>query len=220
MATSFEDTTVIPSLRDDIQYASQTDSCVMLTGETGVGKRSVADMIHHLSPRRRGPFVVVTGADALGSAAIAAAQDGTLLIQELETLTAAAQRQLLRCVDRQTGSCVNVRFMTATSVNLFDRVQAGTFCDDLFYRLNIIHLVIQPLRERPEDIPVMFHHYLSLHSPRRARRLSTAARRRLIEYPWPGNIAELKTVTLKLSADDLPDVIEPEHLPINGNPDF
>jgi two-component system response regulator AtoC len=103
--------------------------------------------------------------------------------------------------------------MTATSVNLFEHVQAGTFDDYLFYRLNVLHFIIRPLRERPDDIPLMFHHYLSLHSGTRAPRLSNAARRRLVEYPWPGNVTELKTVTQQLGARDLPDVIEPEHLP-------
>jgi DNA-binding NtrC family response regulator len=203
---------LMPSLEDEIRYASQTDACVMLTGESGVGKRAAADMIHQLSHRRRGPFVVVNGADALGTAATAAAQNGTLLIQEVENLTAAAQLQLLRFVDRKTGWRNEVRFMTATSHNLFERVQAGTFDDHLFYRLNMIHFIIRPLRERPDDIPVMFHHYLSQHA-RRTPRLSSAARRRLVEYPWPGNVTELKTVIQKLGAQELPDVIEPEHLP-------
>ena len=200
------------SLEGEIRDASQTDACVLLSGESGVGKRAAADMIHQLSNRKRGPFVVINGANALGSAATAA-QNGTLLIQEIENLNAAAQLQLLRLVDRKTGWGNDVRFMTATSVNLFERVQAGTFRDDLFYRLNIIHVVIQPLRERPEDIPLMFHHYLSLHVRTRTPKLSTAARRRLVEYRWPGNITELKNVTLKLSTQELPDVIEPEHLP-------
>ena len=201
------------SLEEEIRYASQTDACVMLTGESGVGKRAAADLIHQWSNRRRGPFVVVNGADALGTAATAAAQNGTLLIQEVENLTPSAQMQLLRFVDRKTGWGNDVRFMTATSANLFEHVQAGTFRDDLFYRLNIIHLVIQPLRNRRDDIPLMFHHYLSLHARTRVPELSTAARRRLVEYSWPGNVTELKKVTLMLSAQELPEVIEPEHLP-------
>ena len=201
------------SLEDEIRYASRTDACVMLSGESGVGKRGAADMIHQMSHRRRAPFVVVNAADALHPAARAAADHGTLLIQEVENLTATAQLQLLGVVERKGLDGHNVRLMTATSANLFEHVQAGTFRDDLFYRLNVIHFVIQPLRERPEDIPLMFQHYLSLHARARAPRLSSAACRRLVEYPWPGNVAEMKTVTQWLGAQDLPEVIEPEHLP-------
>ncbi len=214
-------------LDDEIRYASQSDACVMLTGESGVGKRFAADMIHQASRRRRAPFVVVNGTDALGSRAtedtsitdpvhsglLRTAHTGTLLIQEIENITAPAQEQLLHFIDRARTGATDVRLMTATSVNLFERVQAGEFRDDLYYRLNVIHFVIPPLRERPEDIPLMFHHYLSLHIQTEAPRLSTAARQRLVEYPWPGNVRELKTITRKLSAQELPDVIEPEHLP-------
>ena len=103
--------------------------------------------------------------------------------------------------------------MTATTTHLFRLVQAGEFRDDLFYRLNVIHFTIPPLRERREDIPLMFQHYLSLDARTQAPRLSSAARRRLIEYAWPGNIRELRTVTQQLSATPLPDLIEPQHLP-------
>ena len=201
------------SLEDEIRYASRTDACVMLTGESGVGKRGAADMIHQMSHRRSAPFVVVNAADALHPAARAAASNGTLLIQEIENLKPAAQLQLLGVVDRKALDGHDVRIMTATSSNLFGRVQAGRFREDLFYRLNIIHFVIQPLRERPDDIPLMFQHYLAMHARTRAPRLSSAACRRLVEYPWPGNVTELKTITQQLGAQELPEVIEPEHLP-------
>jgi len=103
--------------------------------------------------------------------------------------------------------------VTASSVHLLDRVQAGSFSEELFYRLNVIHLVIPPLRDRPEDIPLMFHYYLSLHAPTDTPELSSATRRRLVEYAWPGNVRELKTVTRNLCAQELPKLIEPEHLP-------
>lgn len=217
---------VMWKLNEEIRYASQSDACVMLTGESGVGKRFAADMIHQSSRRRRAPFVVVNGADALEGATagpdaagqfpnglLRTARGGTLLLQEIEHMGASAQLQLLQLVDRMRSPGTDVRLMAATSVNLFDRVQSGEFRDDLYYRLNVIHFVIPPLRERPEDIPLMFHHYLSLHIRTEAPQLSTAARQRLVEYPWPGNIRELKTITRKLSAQELPEVIEPEHLP-------
>ena len=79
--------------------------------------------------------------------------------------------------------------------HLFELVKAGEFREDLYYRLNVFRFVIPPLRERPEDIPLMFHHYLSFHTRTEVPPLSNAARQRLVEYPWPGNISELRTVT-------------------------
>ena len=194
------------NLKDEIRCASQTHARVMLTGESGVGKRFAADMIHQLSPRWRAPFVVVNGTDVVETAPSRAGSDtmsrfqegllrtannGTLLIQEIENISAPAQTQLLRFIDNTTTQGHNVRLMTATSVSLHERVHAGEFRDDVFYRLNLIHLVIPPLRERPEDVPMMFHYYLSLHACTEASQLSTAARQRVVEYPWPGNVREL-----------------------------
>lgn len=214
-------------LEDEMRCAGQTDVNVMLSGESGVGKRSAANMIHQLSHRRRSPFVAINAADVLnappsprGTAAwpvtegfLQAADDGTLLIQDIENIPAQAQMQLLRFTERAATLKKRARLMTATSSHLFDLVQTGAFRDDLFYRLNVIRFVIPPLRERPEDIPLMFSHYLALHARTEAPRLSSAARRRIVEYPWPGNIRELRTVTKKLSDDGLPSLIEPEHLP-------
>jgi DNA-binding NtrC family response regulator len=214
-------------LEDEMRCASQTDVNVMLSGENGVGKRSAADMIHQLSHRRRSPFVVINAADVLdvppapkGTAAwpvtegfLRAADDGTLLIQDIENIPASAQMQLLRFMDRAATVKRRPRLMTATSSHLFDLVQAGAFRDDLFYRLNVLRFDIPPLRERPEDIPLMFNHYLSLHARAEAPRLSSAARQRLVEYSWPGNIRELRTVTKHLTEEGLPSLIEPEHLP-------
>ena len=213
-------------LEEEMRCASMTDASVMLTGESGVGKRFAANMIHQLSQRRRAPFVAINAADVLGAtpppgvgatvasaAFLQAPDDGTLLIQEIEKMPATAQAQLLGFMDRSATVKRHVRLMTATTTHLFRLVQAGEFRDDLFYRLNVIHFTIPPLRERREDIPLMFQHYLSLHARTEAPRLSSAARRRLIEYAWPGNIRELRTVTQQISATPLPDLIEPQHLP-------
>jgi len=214
-------------LEDEMRCASMTDASVMLTGESGVGKQFAANMIHKLSQRRRAPFVAINAADvlsaappagvgatvAVGGAFLQAPDDGTLLIQGIEKMPATAQSQLLGFMDRSITVKRHVRLMTATTAHLFRLVQSGLFRDDLFYRLNVIHFTIPPLRERREDIPLMFRHYLSLHARAEAPRLSSAARRRLIEYAWPGNIRELRTVTQQLSAAPLPDLIEPQHLP-------
>ncbi len=89
------------------------------------------------------------------------AEDGTLLIQDIEHIPAPAQLQLLAFMDRTTRAKRHVRLMTATTSHLFKLVQAGKFRDDLFYRLNVIRFTIPPLRERREDIPLMFRHYLT-----------------------------------------------------------
>lgn len=205
-------------LDDEMRCASLTDACVMLTGESGVGRRFAANMIHHLSHRRRAPFVAMKAAEvqtapSTSPAVFSVAEDGTLLIQDIENLPASTQSQLLGFMDRTTTGKRHVRFMTATSSRLFKLVQAGEFRDDLFYRLNVIRFNIPPLRERPEDITLLFDHYLSLHMRTDAPRLSSGARRLIVEYSWPGNIRELRTVTKDLSALCLPEVIEPEHLP-------
>ena len=213
-------------LEEEMRCASMTDASVMLTGESGVGKQFAANMIHQLSRRRRAPFVAINATEVSvppppgmgatvpeGGAFRCAPEDGTLLIQGIEQMPASAQSQLLGFMDRMATATRHVRLMTATTTHLFRLVQAREFRDDLFYRLNVIHFTIPPLRERREDIPLMFRHYLSLHARTEAPRLSSAARRRLIEYAWPGNIRELRTVTQQLSAMPLPDLIEPQHLP-------
>ncbi len=202
-------------LEEEMRCASVTDASVFLSGESGVGKRFTARMIHRQSRRRRAPFVVVNASEAVGTdrGELQSAGEGTLLIQDIEKIAASAQWSLLRFMDRTASAMRPLRLMTATTTRLFELVQTGQFRDDLFYRLNVIHFTIPPLRERREDIPLMFHHYLSLHAPAAVPRLSNAARRRLVEYAWPGNIAELRTVAKNLSAVGLPDVIGPEHLP-------
>jgi DNA-binding NtrC family response regulator len=213
-------------LDEEMRCASQTDASVMLTGESGVGKRFAANMIHELSHRRRGPFVAINAAaiwdygpytegdttDPL-TEGLLQAKNGTLFIQDIEKISASAQLQLFRYMDWAMAPERRVRFMTATGTDLFRLVKAGKFREDLYYRLNVFCFVIPPLRERPEDIPLIFEHYLSLHARTDVPPLSSAARRRLVEYSWPGNIRELTTVTRKLSAERLPDLIEPEHLP-------
>jgi DNA-binding NtrC family response regulator len=214
-------------LEDEMQLASHTDASVLLTGENGVGKRFAAHMIHQMSERRGAPFIAINAAQVLTTAStstsrpadlfasdfIRAAEGGTLLLQDIEHTPAEVQSQLLRLTERRVTATPHVRLMSTTTTNLFGVVQAGSFSEDLFYRLNVMAFNIPPLRERPEDIPVMFRHYLSLHAGTDAPGLSTAAQRRLMEYPWPGNVTELTTVTKTLSARRLPELIDLEHLP-------
>jgi DNA-binding NtrC family response regulator len=213
-------------LDDQMQLASHTDASVLLTGESGVGKRFTAHIIHQLSERRRAPFVVINAAQVLRAASSSTAgaahlfsrdflraEGGTLLIQDVEHTPAEVQLQLLGFMERRTTATSHVRLMSTTTADLFGLVQAGNFRDDLFYRMNVFAFNIPPLRERREDIPVMFRHYVSLYARTEAPGLSTAAQRRLMEYSWPGNITELTSVTRILSSRTLPKLIELEHLP-------
>jgi DNA-binding NtrC family response regulator len=216
------------NLEEEMQLASRTDASVLLTGENGVGKRFAAHTIHQMSERRRAPFVAINAAEVLTTAStsacaselffsdfLRAAEGGTLLIQDIQHIPEDVQLQLLEFMDRRTAARKNVRLMSMTTTDLFGLMQAGTFRDDLFYRLNVIAFNIPPLRERREDIPLMFRHYLSLHAGTEAPRLSTAAQRRLMEYSWPGNITELTSVTRTLSSRGLPELIDLEHLPLD-----
>jgi len=220
-------TDAMRELEEEMRIASHTDASVLLTGENGVGKRFAAHIIHQLSERRRAPFVAINAAQVLTTASTStssaadanasdffrAAEGGTLLIQDIEHIPAEGQLQLLAFMDRKTTATKHVRLMSTTTTDLFGLMQAGRFSADLFYRLNVIAFNLPPLRERREDIPLMFRHYLSLYAGTEAPGLSTAAERRLKEYPWPGNITELTTVTRTLSSRRLPELIDLEHLP-------
>jgi len=220
-------TDAMRKLQEEMRFASHTDASVLLSGENGVGKRFAAHIIHQLSENRRAPFVAISAAQVLTTAStstsgaadpfasdfLRAAEGGTLLIQDIEHIPEEVQLQLLRFMDRRTTATKHVRLMSTTTTDLFGLMQAGSFHEDLFYRLNVIAFNIPPLRERREDIPLMFRLYLSLHAGIVAPGLSTAAQRRLMEYSWPGNITELTSVTRTLSSRSLPELIDLEHLP-------
>ena len=202
--------TAIHRLEDEIACAIHFDGRVMISGERGTGKKLVAHLIHQRSHRRTAPFVIASHRGFAES--VPQAQNGTLLIDGIEDLTVPMQLQLQQFLESgmTTGS---PRLMTATGPHMFERVRSDTFGTDLFYRLNIIRLLIPALREHPEDIPILLEHYLSSYAKTNILRLSPAALQRLVEYAWPGNVQELKTVAETLAAKDLPRLIEPEDLP-------
>ena len=105
------------------------------------------------------------------------------------------------------------RLMTTTGAHLFESVRSNTLGTDLFYRLNIIRLLIPALRERRDDIPALFTHYLAHYAKGNVPRLSPAALQRLVDYAWPGNVQELKAVAEALAVKGLPRLIEPDDLP-------
>jgi len=198
---------------------------ILVTGESGVGKELVARAIHRRSSRRGGPFVAVncgaipenlleselfghkkgafTDAVQDRKGLFEEANDGTLFLDEIGELPLGLQVKLLRVLEderiRRVGETrdlqVDVRIVAATHRDLMAETKAGRFREDLFYRLNVLHIHSPPLRDRREDIPLLIDHFLSRNNVRLGtsiRGLDTEARRLLYEYSWPGNVRELE----------------------------
>ena len=210
-----------------IPAVAQCGASVLISGETGTGKEMVARSIHHLSPRSAKPFVAVncgaipvdlvenelfgheagafTGANSSSVGLIQKADGGSLFLDEVDCLPLLAQVKLLRFLQdkeiRPLGTnktCqVDVRVIAASNANLEEAVCKGRFRKDLFFRLNILAMVLLPLRERKEDIPLLARHFVAKFASAfggRARELSAAALHKLELYDWPGNVRELENV--------------------------
>jgi two-component system, NtrC family, response regulator GlrR len=201
------------------------DAGVLILGETGTGKELFARAVHYLSRRRDQPFVPVncgalplelvenelfgheraayTGAAAAEPGLISQAEGGTLFLDEADSLPAAAQVKLLRFLEskeyRRLGSSrlrqADLRVVAATNLDLERAVAEGRFRRDLYYRLNVVQIRLPPLRERPDDVPLLAGHFLRRYSRELDRRLTgftPEALRRLSLYAWPGNVRELE----------------------------
>jgi two-component system response regulator PilR (NtrC family) len=218
---------------------------VLITGESGVGKEVVAREIHDRGPRREAPFLPVncgaipeglieselfghvkgafTGADRNREGLLAAAKEGTLFLDEIGELPRETQVKLLRVIQerkaRPVGSTqdfdVHARLIAATNRDLALEVQAGRFREDLFYRLNVIHVKVPPLRDRREDILALADQFLARFAEAQGRslRLSKEASARLLEYDYPGNVRELENLIERACALAEGTVIGPEVLP-------
>jgi DNA-binding NtrC family response regulator len=212
----------------DIACAVRCDVNVLITGEQGVGKTSVARRIHRQSRRGRAPLIVASSPaarEASGSfegALLEAFPEGAVLVENPERLSRRMRLLLQRFVEgspipgpdgRSVARGGRVRFITTTGVDLFELVRDGRFSESLFYRLNAVHLVIPPLRERAEDIPVLLRQFLSAYEPAIVPRLSAAARQQLAAHLWPGNLCELREVVDSLASLGRPRVLEPDDLP-------
>jgi two-component system response regulator PilR (NtrC family) len=213
-------------LRDLIKRVANATTSVLITGESGTGKEMVARALHFQSPRAEEPFVVLncgaipenlieselfghvkgafTGATAAKEGLFRAATGGTLFLDEVGELPPPLQVKLLRVLqDRKVrpvgGSAeveVDVRVVAATNRDVESEVEAGTFREDLFYRLNVIRIEVPPLRERPEDIPVLAGYFLQKHAALQGRRLefSPEAMRWLAQQSYAGNVRELENM--------------------------
>jgi DNA-binding NtrC family response regulator len=220
-------------------------STVLIIGESGTGKELVARAIHANSPRVAQPFVAVncgaltetlleaelfghvkgsfTGATADKKGLFEEAENGTIFLDEIGETSPALQVRLLRALQegeiRRVGAAksqqINVRVIAATNRNLEAEARAGRFREDLFYRLSVITLVVPPLRERSEDIPLLAHHFLQRFAQETGRRVSfsEATLRRLREYDWSGNVRELENCIEHAVLHTRSQLIEPEDLP-------
>jgi DNA-binding NtrC family response regulator len=214
-------------LFNTLELVSPMNSTVLIQGETGTGKELVARTIHHNSPRRDQPFVAFnaaaipeglaeaelfghvkgafTGAINTRAGRFEAADKGTLFIDEVSSMSLALQAKLLRALQEReverVGTSkplkINARVIAATNEDLQTMVREGTFREDLYYRLHVVRVVLPPLRDRREDIPVMAQHFVQQSCESNGlelKTLSQAALRLLMTYGWPGNIRHLQNV--------------------------
>jgi len=233
-------------LREEIAQAAPSNGRALIFGENGTGKELVARAIHAQSLRAREPFVEVncaaipeelieselfghakgafTGAHASRKGKFELADGGTLFLDEIGDMSLKTQAKVLRALQEQTiepvggaGSIkVDVRVIAATNKDLEKEIEAGTFRDDLYFRLNVIPFHVPPLRERREDIPVLARHFvevLSAEHGRRPKPLAPEAVERLAGLPWPGNVRELRNIIERLVIMAPGEQIELRHLP-------
>lgn len=230
-----------------IARVARTDSTVLLQGESGTGKELLARAIHSNSTRKAGPFVTVdggaltetlleselfghergafTGAVGAKKGLLEKAHLGTCFLDEVADLSATLQGKLLRVIQereiRRVGSTtpmdVDVRIIAASKKDLSALVKAGTFREDLYYRLNVVTINIPPLRERMEDVPLLAEHFVQTYGaakPQPVTGISTDAMTVMTQYWWPGNIRELEHAIERAVALTPHPILYPEDLPL------
>jgi Nif-specific regulatory protein len=233
-------------VQDFIARVAHGDSTVMIRGESGTGKELVAYAIHRSSPRTDQPFVAIncaaipealleselfghekgsfTGAIGMKKGKLEVAQGGTVFLDEIGELSPPLQAKLLRVLQQREFERVggtstlkfNARVIAATNRNLEEAIKAGQFREDLFYRLNVLPTVIPPLRERPDDIPLLAMYFAAKYAEkcnRPVKGISSDARSLLMNYSWPGNVRELENAIEHALVLGLNDEIVVEDLP-------
>ncbi|MBE2248480.1 MAG: sigma-54-dependent Fis family transcriptional regulator [Myxococcus sp.] len=229
-----------------VETVSYSTATVLIQGESGTGKELVARAIHFRSPRKDRPFVAVncsaltdtlleselfghmkgsfTGATANKKGLFEAADGGTIFLDEIGDIPAATQVRLLRVLQegevKRVGANdtlkVDVRVIAATNVDLAKAKEQGKFREDLFYRLNVISVLLPPLRDRPEDIPLLASHFLKIYADKIGKKVtgvSTAAMEALTTARWVGNVRELENVIERAVVLNATDQIEVDDLP-------
>ncbi len=235
-----------------------TDANVLITGETGTGKELVARRIHELSRRAEGPFVTIncaavpaelidselfghekgafTGATRARTGRFRQADSGTIFLDEIAELPPPLQGKLLRVlqervvdvVGRDEPVAVDTRVLAATNRDLEEQTRAGTFREDLLYRLNVVEVPIPPLRERPEDIEPLVRHFVAQYGEGRDLNIDAALLDEMRTRPWPGNVRQLQNAcerlvilcpAAELRLDDLPPAAKDHQLQIRSKID-
>jgi transcriptional regulator with PAS, ATPase and Fis domain len=226
----------------DAKLVAPSESRILITGESGTGKEVLADVIHQWSPRANGPLVKVncaaipdnlleselfghekgsfTGAVAQRIGRFEEAHGGTIFLDEIGEMSPQLQAKLLRIIQdgrfRRVGSNTDLRsdtrILAATNRDLEAQIKAGQFREDLYYRLNVVELMIPPLRERPEDVIPLASMFADRFGKGRAR-LSPGVIDCLKRYKWPGNVRELANAMERAALLSRGEVILPEHLP-------
>jgi DNA-binding NtrC family response regulator len=230
------------AILDRVQTIAQSDTSVLLIGETGVGKELFADYIHRSSPRRDRPFVKIalsamphdllesevfghergafTNAIAEKRGLFEIAHTGTFFLDDIDDVAPAVQVKLLRVLELQqvmrvggtAPIAVDVRLISASKIDLEQLVARNLFRADLYYRINVCPVHIPPLRERREDVPLLAEHFLRRFAPQKALTLTGEAEQALCRYDWPGNVRELRNVMQRLALFSERE-IQPKDLP-------
>src|SRR5947199_7284776 len=215
------------SLQRKLRVVAQANVPVLITGENGTGKEILARMIHHASPWNEGPFVKVscpaipgtlleselfgyergafTGAYGTKPGRVEMAHRGSLFLDEIGEMDMGIQAKLLQLlqdgqfcrIGAQEDKKVEVRFVCATNRDLEVEVAAGRFRQDLFYRINVVHIQVPPLRHRAQDVPILAGYFLDYYGEKfsvRAKAIPAELMERLQRYSWPGNIRQLENV--------------------------
>ena len=216
-------------LIDRINKVADSNSSILLVGETGVGKEVFADYIHRLSNRGQNPFVKIglaalppdlleselfgfekgsfTNADHQKKGMFELADTGSIFLDDIDDTPLKTQSKLLRVLEsnevRHIGGTkpipVDVRLISASKMEIKDMVEQKRFRQDLYYRINIVQIRIPPLRDRKDDIPLLIDHFLKRLSPDKKLAVSGEALKLLMDYHWPGNVRELRNVIQRAS---------------------
>ena len=217
------------NLIERINKVADSDSSILIMGETGVGKEVFADYIHRLSNRGQNPIVKIglaalptelmeselfgfekgafTNADHSKKGMFELADTGTIFLDDIDDSPLNIQAKLLRVLEsnevRHIGGTkaipVNTRLISASKVDIKDLVEVKLFRQDLYYRINTVQLRIPPLRDRKEDIPLLIKHFLKRFAREKELEVSNDALRVLMDYKWPGNVRELRNVIQRAS---------------------
>lgn len=234
-------------LLETVAQVAPSEATVLIAGESGTGKEMIAGAIHFNSPRKDGPFIKIncaaitetlleselfghekgafTGAHRTKEGRFRQAHGGSLFLDEISEMSLAMQVKVLRVLQEREITRVggeevipvDVRIITATNKDLQQEIRAGRFREDLYYRLNVVALNMPPLRERPEDIPLLAQYFLTMFSETNRKRIkgfTPQSMDRLLRYDWPGNVRELMNAVERGVVLSRSEYITEEELPL------